>query len=115
MKTVAQALEQANYKEPSSNIAELCDQVQMLAAENEQMLADSKPLSNGKEPDFDQWYSRMMSKLAVNADHFLDDMAKMSYVENQTEGDVAHHIASHMQIDHLNCYTSAEEIFDHLK
>ncbi|PGG94907.1 hypothetical protein AJ79_10367 [Helicocarpus griseus UAMH5409] len=38
MKTVVQALKQANYKEPFSNIAELHDQVQMLAAENEQMI-----------------------------------------------------------------------------
>ncbi|PGG94997.1 hypothetical protein AJ79_10325 [Helicocarpus griseus UAMH5409] len=38
MKTVAQALKQANYKKLFSNIAELHDQVQMLAAENEQMI-----------------------------------------------------------------------------
>lgn len=75
---------------------------------------DPKHLTDGKEPLFEHWLSRMRNKLGENADHFPTESSKTAYVENRTDGDAARHIAPRMRDDHPERYQTAEEIFEHL-
>ncbi|KAL1971411.1 hypothetical protein VTN31DRAFT_2343 [Thermomyces dupontii] len=75
---------------------------------------DPKHLTDGKEPLFEHWLSRMRNKLRENADHFPTESSKTAYVENRTDGDAARHIAPRMRDDHPERYQTAEEIFEHL-
>jgi len=75
---------------------------------------DPKHLTDGKEPLFEHWLSRMRNKLRENADHFPTESSKIAYIENRTDGDAARHIAPRMREDHPERYETAEDIFQHL-
>ncbi|EEH17366.1 hypothetical protein PABG_07362 [Paracoccidioides brasiliensis Pb03] len=76
---------------------------------------DPKHLTDGKEPKFEHWLSRMKNKLRENADHYPTERMRIAYIENRTDGDAARHIAPRMEEDHPERYQTAEEIFEHLK
>ncbi|ODH12532.1 hypothetical protein ACO22_06601, partial [Paracoccidioides brasiliensis] len=76
---------------------------------------DPKHLTDGKESKFEHWLSQMKNKLWENADHYPTEHMRIAYIENQTDGDAAHHIAPCMEEDHPEQYQTAEEIFEHLK
>ncbi|ODH12780.1 hypothetical protein ACO22_07921 [Paracoccidioides brasiliensis] len=57
----------------------------------------------------------MTNKLWENTDHYSTEHMRIAYIENQTDGDAAHHIALCMEEDHPEQYQTAEEIFEHLK
>jgi hypothetical protein len=78
-------------------------------------LADPEPLSDGVEPTFDQWISRIKNKLSANADHYPTESLKIAYIENRTKGDAARHLEPRMRENHPERYQTAEEIFDHLR
>lgn len=76
---------------------------------------DPKHLTDGKEPLFEHWLSRMKSKFMVNADHFPEEASKIAYIENRTDGNAARHLAPRMREDHPEKFTTADEIFKYLK
>ncbi|EEH20499.2 hypothetical protein PABG_07855, partial [Paracoccidioides brasiliensis Pb03] len=61
---------------------------------------DPKHLTDGKEPKFEHWLSRMKNKLWENTDHYPTERMKIAYIENWTDGDAARHIAPCMEEDH---------------
>ena len=44
-------------------------------------IPDPPVLTNGSEPTFEGWLSKIKNKLKVNADHFRDEQARMAYVQ----------------------------------
>ncbi|KGY14482.1 hypothetical protein PABG_12657 [Paracoccidioides brasiliensis Pb03] len=76
---------------------------------------DLKHLTDSKELKFEHWLSQMKNKLWENADHYPTKHMRIVYIENQTDGDAAHHIAPCMEEDHPKQYQTAEEMFEHLK
>jgi hypothetical protein len=78
-------------------------------------LADPEHLE-GKDtgPTFEQWLSRMKSKLKANADHFPTAELQMAYIEGRVKGDAARAIQARMKPDHPEAYQTAQEMFDHL-
>jgi hypothetical protein len=49
-------------------------------------------LTDGKNPTFKGWLSKIKNKLKVNADHFADEGAKIAYVQLRTDGEASKHI-----------------------
>ncbi|KGQ01369.1 hypothetical protein PAAG_11947 [Paracoccidioides lutzii Pb01] len=84
-------------------------------AQRSAKLGDPKHLTDGKEPIFESWLSRMRRKLAVNADHFPTEESRIAYVENRTEGEAARHLAPKMREDHPEKFETAEEVFEYLQ
>ncbi|OJD25326.1 hypothetical protein ACJ73_03309 [Blastomyces percursus] len=76
---------------------------------------DPKHLTDGKEPLFEHWLSRMKSKFMVNADHYPDEASKIAYIENRTDGAAARHLAPRMRDDHPEKFASADEMIAYLK
>ncbi|OJD22342.1 hypothetical protein ACJ73_06313, partial [Blastomyces percursus] len=70
---------------------------------------DPKHLTDGKEPFFEHWLSRMKNKFVVNADHFPTEESKIAYIENRTDGAAARHLAPRMREGHPEKFTTAEE------
>jgi hypothetical protein len=68
-------------------------------------------LTDGKDPEFEDWESRIRSKLRANADHYNTDALRMAYVENRTGGKAAKHLRP---VNAVNPYITAEEMLKHL-
>ncbi|OJD10369.1 hypothetical protein ACJ73_09822 [Blastomyces percursus] len=49
-------------------------------------LPDPPLLTDGKDPKFEDWYSKMKGKLEGNADHYTTEALRMAYVESRTGG-----------------------------
>jgi chromosome segregation ATPase len=56
-------------------------------------LPDPPILTDGKDPEFEDWESRMRNKLKANADHYHTEILRMAYVENRVSGKAAKHLA----------------------
>ncbi len=78
-------------------------------------LPDPLLLTDGKEPKFEDWESRMKNKLIANADHYATEILKMAYIENRTGGDAAQHLAPRLREGAANKFTTADEMFKHLE
>lgn len=62
-------------------------------------LKDPPVFYKDKEKDtivFPIWYHQIANKLKVNVDHFIDDLAMMSYVENCLGGNAAHNLEPYL-------------------
>jgi hypothetical protein len=74
-------------------------------------LPDPPVLTDGKNPEFEDWLSRMKNKLAANADHYSTEALRTAYVENRTAGDAAKHLAPRLREGAANKFTTADEMF----
>ncbi|ODH17519.1 hypothetical protein ACO22_06266 [Paracoccidioides brasiliensis] len=59
---------------------------------------DSKHLTDSKESKFEHWLSWMKNKLQENTDHYPTEHMRIAYIENQTDGDAAHHISDYCKL-----------------
>jgi hypothetical protein len=55
-------------------------------------LPEQDPLSDGKDPTWTSWKLDMISRLEVNADHFLTKKSGKAHVFNRTKGDAKDHL-----------------------
>ena len=55
-------------------------------------IPDPPMLTDGKEPQFEDWLLLMTQKLAANADHFDNSQLRMAYVASRCEGKAWKHI-----------------------
>lgn len=55
-------------------------------------IPDPPLLTDGKGPTFDSWRLQIRGKLRTNADHFLMEEDKMTYVFSRTGGDAQRHL-----------------------
>ena len=73
-------------------------------------LPDPPPLSDGIDPTFASWKIQIQGKFRVNADHFLDEEAKMLYLFNRTTGDAQKHLQPRYDFDAQTRFVSAMEM-----
>jgi hypothetical protein len=66
-------------------------------------------LTNGKDTEFEDWESRIRSKLKANADHYNTDALRIAYVESRTGGKAAKHLRPRLRVNAVNPYITAEE------
>jgi hypothetical protein len=71
-------------------------------------------LTNGKNPTFDGWLSKMKNKLKVNADHFANEEAKIAYIQLRTDGEASEHIQPCLEDNAVDLYTTYAEVLSHL-
>jgi hypothetical protein len=74
-------------------------------------LPDPPVLTDGKDPKFTDWLSKMKAKLRANADHYTTEDLRMAYVENRTGGDAARHLAPYLE-DEEHQFQTAKEMLD---
>ena len=72
-------------------------------------------LTDGKDPEFEDWESRMRNKLKANSDHYYTEALRMAYVENRVGGKAAKHLRPRLRVDAVNPYTTTEEMLKHLE
>lgn len=77
-------------------------------------LPDPPILTNGKDPKFPDWLSKMKSKLQANRDHYDSEELRMAYVENRTGGDAARHLAPRLE-EGPSRFQTAKDMFDYLE
>ena len=78
-------------------------------------LPDPPLLTDSKDPEFEDWLSRMKNKLTVNADYYNIEALKMAYTENRTGGDAAKYLAPRLRDAAVDKFETADEIFEYLE
>jgi hypothetical protein len=68
-----------------------------------------------KDPEFEDWDSRMRNKLKANADYYNTEVLRIAYVENRTGGKAAKHLRPCLRVNAINPYITAEEMLKHLE
>ncbi len=77
-------------------------------------IPDPPVFTNGGDPSWDDWYSKMVDKLAVNSDHYPTEPAKIAYVIGRLGGDAAKHTVHRRLRNCPNPYTESDEILRQL-
>jgi hypothetical protein len=75
---------------------------------------DPPMLSDGKNPRFEDWYTKIKHKLQANSDHYPDEQSKIAYIYSRTEGDAAQHLFPRMR-DDATPFSSVQDVYDLLK
>ncbi|KAJ5763368.1 hypothetical protein N7533_002049 [Penicillium manginii] len=78
------------------------------------MIPGPPALSDGIEPDFEVWKSKIENKLQVNADHISTPELQMAYVFSRCEGPAAQHLAPRMGSDATLRFKNATDMIAHL-
>lgn len=78
-------------------------------------LPDPPILTDGKEPKFEDWLSKIKGKLRANEDHYTTEALRIAYIENRTGGDAAKHLAPRLREDSLNYFQNADEMLKYLE
>lgn len=77
-------------------------------------LPDPDPLSDGKNPTYENWKIQIKGKLTVNADHYPTEESKMAYVFGRTTGEAQGHLEPRYDDDATNPFVTAQEMINHL-
>ena len=78
-------------------------------------IPDPPVLTDGKDPTFENWKLQIRGKLRVNADHFLDEEARMTYVFGRTGSDAQKHLSPRFDNEEAtDPFTTAKEMLEYL-
>ena len=77
-------------------------------------LPDPPQFSDGIDPEWDSWYDQIQAKLEVNADHFINERARLAYVHSRLAGDAARATHARRQKDSSNAYETTEDLLTDL-
>ena len=77
-------------------------------------LPDPPIFTDGLDPTWDDWSSKMEHKLEANIDHYPTEKARLAYLIGRIGGDAAKHTMYRRLRGCSNPYTTAEEILDQL-
>ena len=77
-------------------------------------IPDPPLLTDGKDPTFESWRLQIRGKLRVNADHFLTEEARMTYIFNRTGGDAQQHLNPRYDEESAEPFLSGKEMIDYL-
>ena len=77
-------------------------------------IPDPPILTDGEEPTFNNWKIQMTGKLSVNADHFGDEQARITYVFGRTGGNAQKHLNPRISPSSVDPFTTANDMIQHL-
>jgi len=77
-------------------------------------IPDPPLLTDGKDPTFDSWKLQIKGKLRTNADHFLVEEDKMTYVFSRTGGDAQRHLQPRYDEESKDPFLTAEDMIIYL-
>ena len=83
-------------------------------SEKTSKLPDPPIFTNGMDPTWDDWSSKIEQKLITNRDHFPTGEDRKAYVINRLGGDASEHTMPRRLRNCPNPYTNHEEIMDQL-
>lgn len=72
---------------------------------------DPPILTDGKDPDIDNWLVQMRGKLEANVDHMPTDRQQMVYVQSRVGGLAMKHLQPRLRADAVIRFANAEEMF----
>ncbi|EYE95325.1 uncharacterized protein EURHEDRAFT_55141 [Aspergillus ruber CBS 135680] len=72
---------------------------------------DPPILTDGKEPEFEDWMIEMKGKFVANADHFHNDQMKRVYLVSRTSGLARQQLSIRLCEETTDSYTSVEQMF----
>ena len=67
---------------------------------------------NIAEFDIDVWESKMVKKLATNADHYDTKTLHMAYVDSHLDSNIYKHLVARLRIGARKQFAIAEEMFE---
>lgn len=73
-------------------------------------LPDPPMLTDGNDPAFENWLSKMEGKLEANKDHFETEAMRMAYIESRTGGNAAKHLGPRLRATALDRFTTGHEM-----
>ena len=77
-------------------------------------IPDPLLLSNGLDPTFESWKNQIQAKLAVNADYFADDAAKIAYVFTCMSGNAQKHLNPRIGSNAVDAFRNAATMIEYL-
>ena len=83
-------------------------------AEKSSKLPDPPMFSDGIKVKWDDWYAKMVGKLAGNADHYPTEELKIEYVCLRVEGDASDYTLARRFSGCLSPYTHHTQVFEDL-
>ncbi|OJD25470.1 hypothetical protein ACJ73_03166 [Blastomyces percursus] len=78
-------------------------------------IPDPPILTDGKEPKFDDWYSKMKNRLRANQDRYPTEELRMAYIELRVGGEAADHLRPYLDEQAEEHISTAQELFNVLK
>lgn len=75
-------------------------------------LPDPPQLTDGVEPDYNDWVMKMEYKLDANDDHWPTDQLKIGYIQNRLAGKAARQIYPRLRRDAMQRIDSPQELFE---
>jgi cell division septum initiation protein DivIVA len=76
-------------------------------------IPDPEPLTDGKNPTFENWKIQIEGKFVVNHDHFVTEQAKMIYLFGRTTGDAQRALQTRYGTA-KNPFQTSKDMIDHL-
>jgi zinc knuckle protein len=77
-------------------------------------IPDPPVLTDGSDPAFESWKIQITGKLSVNADHFVDESARIAYVFSRTGGNAQKHLQPRISSSSVDPFMTADEMIEHL-
>jgi hypothetical protein len=77
-------------------------------------LSDSFIFTDDKDSNIENWLFAMRNKLKENADWFLIETSKKTYVRTRIDENAMKHLASRFKKNSIKSFLIAEKIFDDL-
>lgn len=104
------------YKTQTTKLKhEMRDSSQFSSTSRHSKSIPNPPLfTDGEDPTWEDWSSKIEQKLTVNQDHYPTSESKIAFVIGRLGGLAVSHTTSRRQRKSLNPYTSYEEILDQL-
>jgi len=72
-------------------------------------------LTDGKDPKFCDWLSRVKNKLKANSDHYPTEQIKLAYVEGLLGGDAARYARERFQEEAVDPYRTVNDVLKYLQ
>ena len=78
-------------------------------------IPDPPLLTDGKEPQFEDWLLLMTQKLDANHDHYNSPQLCHAYMASWCDGKAWKHITPHLWSEAINPYHDSDDMIEHLK
>ena len=78
-------------------------------------IPDPPLLTDGKEPQFEDWLLLMTQKLDANHDHYDSPQLHRAYMASRCDGKARKHITPHLRSEAINPYHDSDDMIEHLK
>ena len=87
----------------------------LIANKKSTKIPDPPTLIDSQSPTFESWLSKIKNKLRVNADYFVDEDARIAYVQLCLHGEAREHVQPRLDEGTKDPFTTIDEILQYLQ